>query len=85
MRTKNIFKTMVAATCCLAAVVFASCDNDDNKKTSGLKFSATTATVTPGQSASIVVGNGTAPTPLQQATKNLQPLRWTRKPLSSRA
>ncbi len=61
MRTKNIFKTMVAATCCLAAVVFASCDNDDTKKTSGLKFSATTATVNPGQSASIVVGNGTAP------------------------
>ncbi len=61
MRTKNIFKTMLAAACCLGAVVFTSCDNDNDTKKSGLKLSASTATVAPGQSASIVVGNGTAP------------------------
>jgi len=41
--------------------VFASCDNDDNKKPASLKFSETAVNVNPGQSASVTVDNGTAP------------------------
>ncbi len=61
MTTKNVLKTVLAASCCLGAIVFASCDNDDNKKSASLKFSETTVNVNPGQSASVVVNNGTAP------------------------
>ncbi len=61
MTTKNVLKTVLAASCCLGAIVFASCDNDDNKKPASLKFSETTVNVNPGQSASVTVNNGTAP------------------------
>ena len=60
MEMKSIFKTVLAAVCCLGVTMFASCDKDDDNST-GLKFSVAKVTVTPGAVANVTVSKGTEP------------------------
>lgn len=60
MEMKSIFKTMMMAVCCLSAVMFTSC-GDDNDGNSGLKFSVAKVDVASGDSVNVTIGNGTQP------------------------
>lgn len=62
METKNFFKTMWVALCCLATFSMVACDDDDdNTITASLKLSQTSATINPAATTTVTVSNGTSP------------------------
>lgn len=60
METKNVFKSMVLAACCLGSVVLASCSKDDDNNP-GLRFSAAKVEVAQGATATVKITSGTQP------------------------
>jgi hypothetical protein len=60
METKNVFKSMMLAACCLGSVVLASCSKDDDNNP-GLRFSAAKVEVAQGATATVKITSGTQP------------------------
>lgn len=62
MKTKNLFKSMLMAVCCVSVFAFASCsDDDDDKIDNTLKFTPEKIEVMAEESAKVVISNGKAP------------------------
>ena len=74
METKNVFKSMVLAACCLGSVVLASCSKDDDNNP-GLRFSAAKVEVAQGATATARSLPAHSPSRQSRATINWPPSR----------
>lgn len=61
MRKFNILKVMMMAVISISAMTFASCDNDDDEPVNTLKLNPAKVEIAPKATATVTVGNGTAP------------------------
>lgn len=61
MRKFNILKVMMMAVISISAMTFASCDNDDDEPVNTLKLNPAKVEIAPKATATVTIGNGTAP------------------------
>lgn len=62
MRTKNLFKSMLVAICCISVVAFVACsDDDDDKVDNTLKTNPEKVEVFTGETSKVVITNGESP------------------------